>query len=114
MASSPQPFTRILVPIDDSEPSATALRYGIALARSGASLTIFAAVDVRTIVAETTTMMSATDPTPLIDDLVAQASEMIEAARLRARAAGVAAMVEVVRDSPVAGILTAARDRACD
>ena len=112
--STPPPFARILVPLDGSAAAATALRYGIALARAGASLVLFAAVDIQKIVAETTTMMSACDPTPVVDDLVAQASETLEAARAQAHTAGVNVTIELVRDTPVASILTAARERMCD
>src|SRR5271154_5981789 len=105
--STPPPFARILVPLDGSAAAATALRYGIALARAGGSLGLFAAVDIQKIVAETTTMMSACDPTPVVDDLVAQASETLEAARAQAHTAGVNVTIELVRDTPVASILTA-------
>jgi nucleotide-binding universal stress UspA family protein len=108
------PFARILVPLDGSEPSAMALRYGIALAHGGASLTLFAAVDLQAVVAETTTMMDAGNAVPLIDDLIALARERLEGARARAQEAGVAATVVIEREPPVAGILAAAQAHASD
>ena len=102
------PFHRILVAYDGSEPSEHALGFGMALGRTGVSLDVVHFIDETSAIAQSTTIVGAFDPTPLIDELDRQGRALLDSARKRARAAGIDVSTHLVHERPVPGIGAAA------
>jgi len=107
-------FTSILVPYDGSEPAKTALSLALALTRPGTTLTVLNVVDETTIMQESATTVMAYDPTPLFEELDAQAQVVLAEATARCSAAGVTPVTDIVHDRPVSGILAAVKTHASD
>lgn len=107
-------FENVLVPLDGSAPSLTALDYGLALARAGAHLRVVHVVDESRLVAETAAAETGFDPTNLLNALEEQARAIIGLATLRSRAAGVESAAEIVHAHPVWAILDASKRSGCD
>jgi nucleotide-binding universal stress UspA family protein len=110
----PTPFTRVLAPVDGSEPSDKSLEYAIALGRTGASVDLVNVVDEIPIVSQSATTVSAFDPTPLLEALDAQGHAVLAAAAARCREAGITPTEQFVRDVPVPGIVATAEQCKSD
>jgi nucleotide-binding universal stress UspA family protein len=104
------PFRRVLVPYDGSEPADRALSYGIAIARTGASLDVVHAVDESVVIAQATTTVNAFDPTNLIDVLDRQGRAFLAVAHERALAVGIDAATKLIHARPIPGILSTAEE----
>jgi nucleotide-binding universal stress UspA family protein len=115
MANSLPPFPRLLVPYDGSDPAHAALKFAIAIAAGGATITLINIVDETTVMAQSvSTSIVAFDPTPLMEALDAQGTAVLDDAIAACRAANAAAMSELVHEMPVAGILAAIKEHAAD
>lgn len=106
-------FKRVLVPYDASDPARAALTLAIALAKNGASIVIGTVVDEAAVIAEASSAI-AYDPNPEMEALDAEGNELIDDAAAQCRAAGVEPATVTVHDTPVAGILSIAKEHECD
>jgi len=97
----------LLVPYDGSEPADAALACALAIAGPAGTLTVVTVVDETAVIAQSANTMLAFDPTPLIEALDAQGMALLEAAAARCRAAGLTPVVELVHETPTAGIVAA-------
>jgi nucleotide-binding universal stress UspA family protein len=115
MATSPPPFSSLLVPYDGSDPSRAALKFALAIAAGGAKVTLINIVDETTVMAQSvSSSMVAFDPTPLMEALDTQGAVVLDDAAAECRAANVTATKELVHEQPVAGILAAIKKHAID
>jgi nucleotide-binding universal stress UspA family protein len=114
MAPAPPPFSRMLLPYDGSEPARAALQLAIAIAHLDVRLIITTVVDETALIADSANTMVAYDPSPLMEELDAQAHSQLDEAAAQCRAAGVSPAVHVVHDRPVNGILSSADRHGCD
>jgi len=111
--TSATPFARVLVPYDASDPARAALKLAIVLGKSGASLVIAAVVDESAIIAEASSAV-AYDPTPEMDALDEEGTDLVDDAAAQCRAAGLEPVVETIHDTVVAGILELGKKHGCD
>ncbi len=108
-----RPFKQILLPLDGSD-ATEALAFARAFGLAGARIELLHVVDQTAVLAAASEVMSAFDPSLLLDELGEQGRSLLKAAQDRCRAAGVEAAVTLVRDTPVAGILEAAATSSAD
>lgn len=101
------PFERVLVPIDGSEPSRAALRFGLKLAAQGAVLVLVHAFEAR---AEHLPL----DSRALADAFERRAHALLDEAVRFCRSQSIEPVFEFARDRPVSAILEVARGEACD
>jgi nucleotide-binding universal stress UspA family protein len=108
------PFTRVLVPFDDSEPANVALDYAIELGRAGAGIVLANVVDETPLITQSATTVAVYDPTPMMEALDAQARAVLAEAEARCRAAQLDPVVVLVHETPVAGIIGLVEKYECD
>ncbi len=108
------PFKRVLVPYDGSPPAALALEYALRLGRQGAALTVLTAVNQVPVIAQSSTSVTAFDPTPLLDALDEQGRDLLAAAQQKCRDAILEPSIELSHEPPVPAILDAIREHSCD
>jgi nucleotide-binding universal stress UspA family protein len=109
------PFPRLLVPYDGSDPARAALKFAIAVAAGGATITLINIVDETTVMAQSVSAsIVAFDPTPLMEALDAQGMAVLDDAAAACRAANATATSRLVHEMPVAGILAAMKEHASD
>jgi nucleotide-binding universal stress UspA family protein len=114
MSEHTGPFTSVLVPYDGSDPAKTALSLALALASAGATLTILNVVDETPVMNASASSVMAYDPTPLFEALDVQGRTLLAEATARCANATIRPKTALVHDRPVAGILAAAEEHACD
>lgn len=104
-------FSRILVAVDDSEPSQRALAFAIRLATQyEGALTCVHGVDWAAAVSTLEAGLSAEDPTPIVEALRTEGKALLARACAQARGAGIACDEQIVEDKPEDAILSAARN----
>jgi nucleotide-binding universal stress UspA family protein len=107
-------FSRILVGIEDSEPSRAALALGLRLAREhGGRLVLCHAVNWRPLITEVAASGAVIDPDPIIADLRRDGDALLAAALARTRGAGVEAASCLLDGEPAEQLLARARDERC-
>jgi nucleotide-binding universal stress UspA family protein len=115
MPTPSQAFRRILVPTDGSPASRAAVALAIALAKEHESEVLFCyAIDLGTIVAQTTTPYTVTDPTPMIDAANEGAEAILGEASLLAAAAQLRSAVVKFDGRPIPEILRYAAEQNAD
>ncbi len=106
-------FTRVLSPLDFSEPSEAAFRVALAFAKQeGASLRLLHVVEPILVPADFA--MGPVTPAEFEQQLEVQAKQNLEAAARRAREAGLAVETEMRRGKPFDQIVACGRERGCD
>ena len=106
-------FSKILVPIDGSEPSNAAVGLALQLARANEAEVIFVhAVELSKIAALVSP--SSVDPSYAIDAACKSGQAFLDEAKARAQKAGIKAICELPEDGCVASVLTLARQRRAD
>jgi nucleotide-binding universal stress UspA family protein len=90
------------------------LKVALAQAAQGATLTLVAVVDETAVIAQSTTAMMVYDPTPLMEALDAQGSALLDDAAAQCRTHHVVPKIQIVHDTPVAGIISATEKNASD
>jgi nucleotide-binding universal stress UspA family protein len=107
-------FEHLLVPVDGSEPSESAVDVAVAIAQqSGGEIIFCSVVNDAGIIAEVSEVPYA-DPTPAIDALTEAARDSLAAAAARAAAAHVASKTELVEGDPVSQIVRLADEGGAD
>lgn len=107
-------FARIVVGIDDSEPSSFAASYGARLARDHHSQVLFChAVNWLPIIAEASSSGIAVDATPIIDALKDAGAALLDQAVATAKRFGVEADRRALEGDPATALLTLAHDADC-
>jgi nucleotide-binding universal stress UspA family protein len=112
-APSPQLFSKILVGVDDSDPSDAAVALAALLVRAlGASAVICSAFDEDDVLAKAGTY--GYDPQPLLETMRSHALEIVERAIERGGFPPGTATPTVVNEDPTNAIIDAARDVGAD
>ena len=112
--NAPAPaFKRILVAVDDSEPSAAAVAFALQLAVREGGVPVFVHAIPTADLGEKSREYGY-DPQPILDEFRAAARPVLAAAVERAKALGLAAESAIVEGSPVDEILAAAKQHAAD
>jgi nucleotide-binding universal stress UspA family protein len=109
-------FQRILVPVDGSDPSNAAVELGLRLAKEWTSELIFCnIVDTDRIMAESASVVTGGDPTPIIETMLASGEQLLSAASKEAKSAGLSTRTCLQREgNPVKGILDLAKREHVD
>lgn len=106
-------FTKILVPIDGSDPSDAAVEMALGIAKESRSEVLFVhAVELNKIVA--LAAPAPMDPSYAIDAACRGGQAVLDQAMAKASAAGVCASCELPEDDCVASVLALARQRKTD
>ncbi len=106
-------FRTILVPVDGSEPSDSAVAFALRLAREQGGSIIFAhVVEVAKIIGMTAT--SSIDPNYAIAAATDAGQAELEQAKAQAESAKIAATTELVEDDTVTGLLNLAEQKQVD
>lgn len=104
-------LSRILVAVDDSDPSHRGVEVAVQLAAQyGGKLTCMHAVDWVGPVSQLESGLSITDPTDLVEALRTQGKALLAEASAVAKAAGVTCEERLVEDRPIEAILSAAKE----
>jgi nucleotide-binding universal stress UspA family protein len=107
-------FSRLLVGIEDSEPSRAAVALAIRLASEhGGRLVFCHAVNWRPLITEVAASGAVIDPDPIIADLRRDGAVILASVQARAREAGVDAVTCALEGEPAEQLLARARDEQC-
>lgn len=108
-------FARLLVAIDDSEPSQRAAEFAIRLAaEKHAQLICVHAVDWVPAVSSMEVGLSVADPEPIIEALRTEGRALLDNVEAQAKAANVACDARLVELRPIDAILEAAKETKAD
>jgi nucleotide-binding universal stress UspA family protein len=106
-------FTKIVVPVDGSEPSNEAVKLALRLASEGQAEVIFVhAVELHKIVA--LAAPAPMDPSYAIDAACAAGRELLDQMEEQAESAGVRVACELPEDEVISSVLEVARQRKAD